>query len=366
MNRQSRRRFIRQTAAVAAVPFISTSVTRALAANARPKLGFAICGLGGLSANQIAPALQKTQHCRLAGVITDSPEKARSWQDKYDLPDRSVYTYDTMARLQDNPDIDVVYVLTPNALHLEHATKAAQAGKHVFCEKPMEISVERCQQMIDVCRKADRKLGVAYRCQFEPHHLECIRIAREQELGAVRIIEASFGFPIGDPGQWRLQRALSGGGALVDVGIYALQLTRYITGEEPILITAIETKTDPVKFREVDESVIWQSRFPSGVIASCSTSYEAAGIGRFLVHAERGWFGMEPAFSYTGNRGRRSDGKALSFPAGDQFAVEMDDFARCIIENRRSRVAGEEGLQDVKILTAIYEAARTGRAVTLS
>lgn len=342
---------------MAAAPF-------ALAQAGRRKVGFAVCGLGGLSENQIAPALMKSEWCRLAGVITDTPEKAKKWQAQYGLPSRSIYTYDTMAKMADNPDIDVVYIVTPNALHLEQTVASAKAGKHVFCEKPMEISADRCQQMIDACKTAGRKLGIAYRCQYDPNHLEMIRLARSKEFGELRLIEAGFGFPIGDGG-WRLKKALSGGGALVDVGIYALQASRYISGEEPVSVFATEAKTDPVKFAEVDESIAWQAKFPSGLIASCSTSYEAAFYGRIRAQAERGWFELDPAFGYTGNKGRRSDGKEIALPAGDLFTAEMDDFARCVLENKPSKVAGEEGLRDVKIMTAIYESARTGRAVSL-
>jgi predicted dehydrogenase len=355
---------MQKAAAVAAVPFISTRVTRALAQASRKKVGFALCGLGGLSENQIAPALLKSERCRLAGVVTDTAEKAKKWQAQHGLPARSIYTYDTMAKMADNKDIDVVYIVTPNALHLEQTIASAKAGKHVFCEKPMEISAERCQQMIDACKAANRKLGIAYRCQYDANHLEMMRIARSKEFGELRLIEAGFGFPIGEGG-WRLKKALSGGGALVDVGIYALQATRYISGEEPVSVVAMETKTDPVKFAEVDESVNWQAKFPSGLLANCSTSYEAAFYGRIRAQSERGWFELDPAFGYTGNKGRRSDGKEIALPAGDLFAAEMDDFARCILEDKPSKVAGEEGLRDVKIMMAIYESARTGRAVSL-
>ena len=245
----ARRSFIAQAAAATAAPFISTSVTRALAADSRKKLGFALCGLGSLSEHQIAPALQKTDYCRLAGIITDTPSKAGDWKARYGLPDRSIYSYDTMHRMADNPDIDVVYIVTPNALHLDHAVACAKAGKHVFCEKPLEVSVERCQKMIEVLRNAQRLLGVAYRCQFEPHHLECMRLAREREFGALRIIDAYFGYT-SPAGVWRLKKSLAGGGPLLDVGIYALQATRYLTGEEPVLVSGVETRTDPVKFEE--------------------------------------------------------------------------------------------------------------------
>lgn len=361
----SRRHFMQGAAAATlAVPFISAAATREKTAPGK-KLGVALCGLGKLSTDQIAPALLKTQHCRLAGIVTGSGGKVDAWRKKYNLPARSVYTYDTMHRMADNDDIDIVYVVTPNALHLEHTVAAAKAGKHVFCEKPLEISVQRCQQMIDACKAADRMLGTAYRCRFEPHHIECIRIAREQELGPVRIIEAGFGIDVGAADQWRVKRALSGGGALMDVGIYALQATRYLTGEEPVLVSATETKIDPVKFAEVDETVTWTAQFPGGAIAYCTASFKVGGIKNFRANCDRGWFELDPAYYYGGIKGVRSDGKPLSFPQVDMFASELDDFARCVIEKRPTSVPGEEGMQDVKILSAIYESIRTGRAVKI-
>ena len=363
-NMSTRRRFVAQAGALVAATFISTSSTRALAAAAKKKLGFALCGLGGLATGQIAPALQKTQNCRLAGVISGNPAEAASWKTQYGIADKSIYSYDTMHRMADNGDIDVVYVLTPNALHLDNALIAAKAGKHVFCEKPMEISVERCQQMIDAVKAAGRMLGVGYRCQYEPNHLECVRIAREQDFGALTIIDAHFSNQTEPPG-WRLKRALAGGGPLMDLGIYALQVPRYLTGEEPVWIYATTTQGDPVRFSEVEESVLWQAKFPGGAISNCSSSYNAAPVGYFRAVAERGWFSLDPAFNYGGIHGMRSDGKPIELPPIDQFAAEMDDFAQCIVEKKRSKVAGEEGLRDVTIMMAIYESARTGRPVEL-
>ena len=360
----TRRTLLTQAAAVAAVPFISTSLTRALAATAKKRLGFALCGLGSLSTHQIAPALQKTANCRLAGIITGTPAKAAAWKTQYNIPERNIYTYDTMHRMADNPDIDVVYVVTPNALHLEHAQAAAKAGKHVYCEKPMEISAERCEQMIAALQAANRMLGVAYRCRFEPHHLECMRLAHEKEFGALRIIDAYFGFN-SPPGVWRLNKALAGGGPLMDVGIYCLQATRYLTGEEPNWISATTARGDPTRFSEVEASVLWETKFPGGVISRCGASYNTAGTGYFRALAENGWFGLDPAFNYDGIRGTRSDGKAIDAPDIDQFAAELDNFAECIEEKKPSRVPGEEGLRDVKIMMSIYESARTGRPVEL-
>jgi predicted dehydrogenase len=360
----ARRQFLMQAAALAAAPFISTTVTRALAAASKKKLGFALCGLGNLSTNQIAPALQKTANCRLAAIITGTPAKAVKWQAQYNIPDRNIYSYETMHRIADNPDIDVVYVVTPNGIHLDNALVAAKAGKHVFCEKPMEISVERCQRMIDAVKAAGRLLGIGYRCRFEPHHLECVRLAHEKEFGAVKLIDAHFGFNI-EPSVWRLKRSLSGGGPLMDVGIYCLQATRYLTGEEPIWVSATTTQGDPARFSEVEASVLWQTKFPGGTISHCGSSYTAAGIGYFRAIAEQGWFSLDPAFNYGGIRGMRSDGQVIDFEPTDQFAVEMDNFAQCIMEKTPTRVPGEEGLRDVRIMTSIYESARTGRPVEL-
>ncbi len=367
MKIHTRREFLKTTAlAAASVSLAGALAPRARGADPDRKIGFALAGLGNLSTHQIAPALQKTKYCRLTGIVTGHPAKAEQWKAQYQIPDRNIYNYDTMEKMADNPDIDVVYVVTPNALHAEHSIKAAKAGKHVLCEKPMEVSVEKCQQIIDACKQAGRQLAIGYRLHFEPNNLECVRLAREKIFGDVKIIEAGFGFPIGDPTQWRLKRDLAGGGPLMDVGIYALQATRYLTGEEPAQVSALTTVTDPVKFREVEESIVWQTKFPSSALAFCSASYGAQGLAQFTAHAQKGWFKLDPAFNYGGIRGWRSDKQEIHLPAIDQFAAEMDDFAQCILNHVPTRVPGEEGLRDVKIMMAIYEAARSGKTVSLA
>jgi predicted dehydrogenase len=366
MTQNPRRQFLTQSVALAATPLLAGVGASALGQTPARKLGVALCGLGSLSTNQIAPALLKTRNCKLSGIVTGTPSKAAEWKQKYGLPEKSIYDYKSMHRMADNKDIDIVYVVTPNALHLEHAMAAAAAGKHVFCEKPMEISVERCQQMIDAVKKAGKMLGIGYRCQFEPNHLECVRLAKEKVLGDLKIIDANFGFAIGDPSQWRLKRELAGGGSLMDVGIYCLQTTRMLTGEDPVWINAAEVKTDAVKFKDVDETVMWQTRFPSGVVSNCVSTYSANGLAGFRAAASRGWFGLEPAYFYGGNRGRRSDGPEINIPVADQFATELEDFADCIINKRPTKVPGEMGLADVKYLMAIYESIKKGRPVSLA
>lgn len=358
MTEHSRRRFIIQSAALAA------AASNISFAQTQKKLGVALVGLGSLSEKQIAPALLKTRNCRLAGIVTGTPSKAAEWQKKYNLPANAIYNYDNMHTMSKNKDIDIVYVVTPNALHLRDAKVAAEAGKHVFCEKPLEINTERAQQIVDICKKAGVQLGVGYRLQFEANNLECVRLAREKVLGDVRIIDANFGFAIGDPTQWRLKHDLAGGGALMDVGIYCLQTARMITGEDPIWISAAEVKTDSVKFKEVDETITWIMKFPSGVTANCTSTYGANGFQGFRVGTTRGWFGLDPAYYYNGNRGRRSDGPEINIPVADQFATELDDFAECIINKRQTKVSGEMGVTDVKYLMAVYESIKKGRPVT--
>ncbi len=336
----------------------------------RKKLGYALVGLGSLSQNQIAPALaEKTKHCKLTGLVSGHPDKAKEWAKKYGVPEKNIYDYQNFDQIKNNPDIDVVYVVLPNSMHAEFTIRAAKAGKHVLCEKPMAISVKECDAMIAACRQAGRKLAIAYRLHFEPNNRELVRLAREKTLGSVKVIEAAAGFPIGDPKQWRLDKALAGGGSLMDIGIYALQAARYISGEEPISVNAVSTTTDPVKFKPgVDESVSFTLKFPSGVIATCASSY-ATGLNRFRAGAERGWFEVQPALNYTGIKGRMSSQGTMqdfNFPAIDHFAAEMDDFADCILRDVQTRVPGEEGRRDLRIMTAIYEAAASGRSVSLA
>lgn len=328
------------------------------------KLGVAVVGLGSLTRSHILPALRKTKWCRLAGLVSGSRSGLRELAAKEKVPAGNCYTYDEFDRIADNPEVDFVFIVLPNSLHEEFTLRTARAGKHVLCEKPMANSVAECRRMIAGCEKAGVQLAIAYRCQFAPQHLECMRLAREKVYGKIKYIESSFGFRIGDHKQWRLNKALAGGGALMDVGNYVVQAARYLTGEEPSWVLATENKTDGVKFREVDEMICWTMRFPSGAVANCSTNYVVDGIDRLWVGAERGWFELNPAFNYNRIEGRTCEGK-MRFPQGDNFALQMDDFAGCIREGRRSRVSGEEGLRDMQVVEAIYRSIKSGKPVQL-
>jgi predicted dehydrogenase len=329
------------------------------------RLGVAVVGLGKLAIGQILPAFKNSQRCRLAALVSGHADKAKTLAARYGVPDRSLYSYQTYDRMADNRDIDMVYVVLPNSMHAEYSIRAAQAGKHVLCEKPMAVSARECEQMIAASSRAQRLLAVAYRLHFEPYNRELMRLAREKAFGPLKAIQAAAGFAMGpDVGQWRLDRKLAGGGSLMDMGIYALQAARYLAGEEPALVTAQQTVTDPRKFRGIDETLIFSLKFASGVVAQCTSSY-ATNVNRFEAAAEGGRFGVDPAQWYHGIKGFRSDGKPFAFPDSDHFAAEMDDLALCVREQRASSVAGEEGLRDLRAIEAIYRAAESGREVRL-
>lgn len=330
------------------------------------KLGWALVGLGSLSTNQIAPALAKTSNARLAAIVTGTPEKAEKWKAQHGLPDSHIYNYENFDKIASNPDVDVIYIVLPNGMHEEYTVRAAKAGKHVFCEKPMANSTKECESMIAACKAADRRLGIGYRCQFEPHHLEAMRLAREKVFGPLHHVDGGFGFKIGDPTQWRLNKELAGGGALMDVGIYALQTSRYLTGEEPVEVVAVETKTDPVKFKEVDETIVWAMKFPSGVTASLMTTYGYNGLNRFRAMCENGEFGLDPAYNYSGIKGwtSRPDVK-IEAPQIDHFAAEIDAFSKSLMDGTGFRASGEEGLKDLRVIEAIYRSIREGVAVKI-
>ena len=336
--------------------------------------GIAVVGLGTLALENIIPAFGEAKHVRLAGLVSGDPDKVRTVGAQYGVPDHGLYSYATFDRIRDNPDIDIVYIVLPNALHAEFTVRAAQAGKHVLCEKPMAATVAEAQQMVDACAQAKRSLMIAYRLQYTPEHRTVIDLARSKTFGSVRMIEAVNGQNDAANGQWRQIKALAGGGSLPDVGLYCLNAFRYITGEEPVEVTARMTqpKDDP-RFREIEDVAMFTLRFPSGIVASGTSAYSFH-ESRFLrVHAETGWFGLDPAFGYD-NLALQIDHKAgkagaletRRFSPKNQFAAEMDAFALSLQAGDPPRTGGAEGLQDMKIMEAIYQAAASGQAVAMA
>jgi predicted dehydrogenase len=333
------------------------------------KLGWAIVGLGNLSIHQILPAFTKCEKSKVVAFVSGHPDKANKLALRYGVNPKNIYSYQNYDSIRDNPEVDIIYVVLPNGMHAEYAVRGVQAGKHVLTEKPMANTPADCQAMIDAARKADRKLMVAYRCRYEPYNQEAIRMARSQEFGPTQVIVANHGWNVVDPNQWRLKKDLAGGGSLMDIGIYALQSARYLSGEEPVEINAFmfNSPGDP-RFKEVEETINFQLRFPSGILANCTSSYGYASQSQYRVIGTTGWFEMDPATVYNGLRMRVHHGNVVEereLPVKDHFALEMDHMSECVMQNNEPLTPGEEGLRDLKIMTAIYEAARTHQTVKL-
>ncbi len=331
-----------------------------------PVLRVAIMGLGGYG-SRVAEAMRYCTRAKLVGVISGSPEKIPSWKNTYNIPEKNCYNYDNFDEIKNNKDIDVVYVTTPNALHRDQVIRIANAGKHVICEKPMALNAREGKEMVDACRKANVKLLVGYRMHFEPKTLEIIRMRKDGELGKILFFQGLCGFKIGDPTQWRLDKKLAGGGSLMDIGIYAINGARYMVGEEPIWITAQETKTNPTVFKEgVDETIQFQMGFPSGALASCLSTYNMNYLDKFFLTGEKGFAELQPSTGYGPIKGRTNKGELKHLHVTHQ-TVQMDEMAQIILEGKTPSVPvdGEEGLKDLKIIDAIYLAVNSGKRVTL-
>jgi predicted dehydrogenase len=328
------------------------------------KLGIALVGLGMYSTEQLGPALKQTKHCYLAGIVSGDTDKSRKWSKEYSIKEENIYNYENFDEIKSNDDIDIVYVVLPNTMHADFVVRAARAGKHIICEKPLATTVEDCHRMIESCRDAGVKLSVGYRLHFEPFNKEIMRLGQNEIFGPVRSVIARDSMDIGDPRQWRLKKELAGGGPLLNNGVYCVQGALFITGELPVSVAArFSPITNPQKFNEVEEGITWEMDFESGKKVVCETSY-SKDQNLLRAEAERGWFELEPAYEYKGLKGRTSEGQ-MNFPAINQQAAQMDDFALCLKNNIESRVPGEMGLRDVQIMLAIYESARTGRKIEL-
>ncbi len=358
-NNLSRRDFIR-TGAISAAALTLTNPFDLFAAKAGKKLGVALVGLGSYSTEHLAPALQQTKNCYLAGIVTGHPAKAKAWQQKYNIPVKNTYSYETFDQIKDNPDIDFVYIVLPVSMHKEYTIRGAQAGKHVLCEKPMAINAKECEEMIAACKKANKLLSIGYRLHYEPHNLEIMRLGQQHVYGKIKSLDTGNAFVWGgDPNAWRLKKAMAGGGGLMDMGIYSIQGTRYTLGQEPIAVKARQEKTKPELFKEVDETVFWELEFPGGFTATGKSSYNN-NWGYLRVEAEHGKFGLEPAYGYPPIEGYTSAGP-MNYPQTVPQADHMDDFTECIWNNKQSRVPGEEGLKDMKVVDAIYRSLASGK-----
>jgi predicted dehydrogenase len=347
------------------LPF-SDSIAQALGYEESKVLRVAIMGLGSYG-SRVADAMKDCSRAKLVGVISGTPSKIAQWQQKYSIPAQNCYSYETVDQIKNNKDIDAVYVITPNALHKEHTIALAKAGKHVICEKPMAVNAQEGQEMIAACKAAGVQLLIGYRMHFEANTLDIVKKQRAGEFGKTLFFQGLSGFVIGDPSQWRLNKALSGGGAMMDIGIYSINGARYMLGEDPIWVTAQETKTDPVKFKEgVDETITFQMGFPSGATASCLSTYSLNYLDKFFLSGSKGFAEMQPSTGYGPIKARTNSGP-LEHPHITHQTTQMDEMAAIILDGKQPLIPvnGEEGLKDMRIVDAIYQAVKTGQKVSI-
>lgn len=359
----NRRTFIRNIGLAAGYSLIPSQYL--FANSSEKKLGVCLVALGNYSTTILAPALQLTKHCKLTGIVTGTPSKIPIWQQKYGIPDKNVYNYETMDRIANNPDIDVIYIVLPTGLHAKYAIKAANTGKHVWCEKPMAKTEEECQSIIKACQKNKVKLAIGYRMQHEPNTQKVIQWASTKPYGKIKTVHAEIGYYVRNPKKsWRLDAKL-GGGTMYDLGVYSLNAARYATGEEPISVVAEQMTTRPNIFTETDETTHFTLEFPSGAIAYGKTSL-GHDMHRLKIDANNGWYQLEPFSMYSGVKGTTSDGKKLDMYIANQQAKQMDDDALSIIDDTDMIVPGEEGIKDIRIVEAIYKSAKTKRKISLT
>lgn len=334
-------------------------------------VGFAVVGLGKLALGQIIPGFARCRSARLTALVSGHPDKVNRVASVQNLPSGSIYNYSNFDRIAADPKIDVVYIVLPNFLHAEYTIRALKAGKHVLCEKPMASTVADAEAMVAAAKAANRKLMIAYRCQYEPLNLYAMRLLRRGALGRMRLVVTNMGrqSDLSDPSDaWRLDMQKSGGGALADMGIYGINGSRYLLNEEPVEVRARArtNRADP-RFRTVDDLITWEFRFPSGAVSTNCTSFDQADTMAWQVYGEHGKMTADPGCFYNGNHLTISGVPGEDRPKIieiDQFAREMDWMADVVRGHAPLVSPGEEGLQDMRLMHAILESvARDGASV---
>lgn len=333
-------------------------------------VGYAVVGLGGIAQQAVLPAFGNAKDARLVAVVSGNEEKAGRLAQQFHA--RSHYDYGEYAECLKNPEVEAVYIATPPGEHEKYTVQAAKAKKHVLCEKPLSTTVDACRRMVKACRDNKVLLMTAYRKYFESGSVALKKIISSGELGRVDIIHTAFTEfrPAGDSTpDWMLKRKLSGGGPLMDLGVYCVNTSRWLVDEDPVQATAFQWTRDRKRFKEVEEGIAFRLNFPSGLVLQGTSSWGSVLTSFIQVHGERGWASLSPAFAFEDDR--RLSGKisgkwfGQEFTAIDEFALELDAFASCIRENRKPEPDGEQGMRDIVIIDAIYRSAKKDRPVPI-
>jgi predicted dehydrogenase len=334
----------------------------------RKKIGFAVVGLGAIARGAVLPAFARAKNAKLIAVVSRDRDEAAGVARKFRAS--AYYTADEFSKCLANPEISAVYIATPPGAHASYAVQAAAAGKHVLSEKPLAANVEQAAQMVEACRHGGVLLMTAYRKYFEPSCLYLKNLIQKGDLGRIDVIHTAFGerFTPGVSLAWLVDPKVAGGGPLMDLGVYCVNTTRWLVKEDPIEVGAQTWTSDAATFRDVEESISFRLRFPSGLIVQGSSSYGAVLSSFVFVQGTKGWALLAPAYDFSEERrltvkiGKRHWTRR-TFPVRDEFAPELDAFAAAIRTNRPVEGDGVQGLRDMIILDAIYNSARNGRSV---
>ena len=331
------------------------------------RIGFAVIGLGSIAEGSVLPAFRHSKKAKLVALVSKDLSRARQLGAKYGV--KGCYSYENYDACLSQPDVDAVFVASVNSAHAEQTIRAASAGKHVLCEKPMATSVADGRRMVEACRSNRVRLMIAYRKYFEPGSVALKKLVQSGKLGRLRHIFSTY-TEIVDPNKaktWQLNRKLAGGGSLMDIGIYCVNTMRWVAGSTPTEATASRWTDDPKRFHDVEDSVAFRLTHPEGLVCQGTSSYSSMAASFLQVHGDEGWAALNPAFAF--EEERRLFGKIRGrwferkFKVIDEFALEFNAFTDAIERGSDPEPDGMEGLRDMATMEAIYRSAGQNRTV---
>ncbi|TFI53347.1 Gfo/Idh/MocA family oxidoreductase [Mastigocladus laminosus UU774] len=329
------------------------------------KVRYAVIGLGWIAQETVLPAFENAKNSKLVALFSDDLVKRHDLSEKYDVP---AFTYEEYEAFLRSGAADAVYIALPNHLHCEYTVKAANAGVHVLCEKPMAVTEQECEEMISACRNNNVKLMIAYRLHFDQANMQAVEIVNSGKIGSPRIFNSVFSQQVVE-GNVRLEPISHGGGTVYDMGIYCINAARYLFQDEPIEVVALCGNNGEQRFAEIDEMTSAILRFPDDKLATFTSSFGVAPVSTLQILGTKGDLRMDSAYSYQGELKQQitidNQTQEQSYPAGDQFAAEIVYFSDCILNGKDPEPSGEEGLADVRIIRAIIASAQTGKTVEL-
>ena len=355
------------TVAARSVSTKSSKVRRTSRRTSTAGIRYAIVGLGHIAQVAVLPAFAHAKkNSQLTALVSDDPAKLKQVGAKYRVP--YTYSYDEFDKCLHDGHIDAVYIALPNSLHCDYAVRAAKAGIHVLCEKPMAVTEQECRRMITAAEQGNVKLMTAYRLHLEEGNMKTVQLAQSGKLGNLRLFNSVFTMQVRE-GDIRVQKEL-GGGTLYDLGVYCINAARYLFQENPTSVSAFSVGGTDKRFQEVDEMTAALLHFPGDRLATFVCSFGAADVSAYEVVGTKGRARLDPAYEYVGPLKQHVtiEGKEQSreFAARDQFAAELLYFSDCVLQNKEPEPSGLEGLIDVQIVQALYRSAKTGRPVKLS